>query len=130
MSQMGKTAATSTRIAPPDAAAAGLAASRLCELMELAAARRMQSQLHPGESSVAVTMSLRHLASASGFHGMVRVSASHHSVAGRLHHFIVNAFDERGLIAVSEQTRAVVDGRRFIAMARRRAGKHSMLLRV
>jgi fluoroacetyl-CoA thioesterase len=130
MSLMGKTAASRERIAPPDAAAAGLASSRLCELMELAAARLMRPRLGPGESSVAVAMNLRHVASTRGSRGLVRVSASHHSVAGRLHHFIVNAFDERGLIAVSEQTRAVVNGRRLVALARRRAGRASMLLQV
>ena len=102
--------------------------SRLCELMELAAARLMRPQLSAGESSVAVTMSLRHIAHGRGVHGVVRVSASHHAVAGRLHHFIVNAFDERGLIAVCEHTRAIVNGRRFMATARRRAGRPSMLL--
>ena len=53
-------------------------------------------------------MNLRHVASTSGGYGLVRAVASNHSVAGRMHRFVVNAFDERGLIAVCEHTRAVV----------------------
>jgi len=130
MSSMGKTAALSARIAPPDAAAAVLASSRLCELMELAAARLMRARLHAGESSVAITLKLRHLAVEAGAHGLTRVSVSHHAIEGRLHHFVVNAFDERGLIAECEHTRAIVNQRRFLASARRRAGRTSMLLEV
>jgi len=102
--------------------------TRLCELMELAAARQMRPHLQAGESSVAVTMSLRHIALGRGSSGVVRVSAGHHVIAGRLHHFIVNAFDERGLIAVCEHTRAIVNGRHFLANSRGRAGHHSILL--
>lgn len=126
MSSMGKTAAL--RDAPPDAAPAVLASSRLCELMELAAARLMRSALGPGESSVAVALKLRHVDFRSGARGTVRVAVSGHVVDGRLHRFIVNVFDERGLVAVCEHTRAVVNGRRFLATARRRAGEPSMLL--
>jgi fluoroacetyl-CoA thioesterase len=130
MSSMGKTAAASAHVAPPDAAPAVLATSRLCELMELAAARLLRPHLRPGESSVAVEMKLRHIAPQPGAYGAVRVVASHHSIEGRLHRFTVHAFDERGLVAVSEHTRALVNGRRFVARARRRAGKTSMLLEV
>jgi predicted thioesterase len=74
-------------------------------------------------------MSLRHVAITPGPRGSVRVAARQHFIAGRMHHFIVDAFDERGLIAVSEHTRAVVNDRRFRAATRRRAGRISMLLR-
>ena len=128
MSSMGKTAAL--RDAPPAAAPAVLASSRLCELMELAAARLVRPRLRTGESSVAVELKLRHVDFRSGAQGTVRVAVSEHTVDGRLHRFIVNAFDERGLVAVCEHVRAVVNGRRFLAMTRRRAGKPSMLLEV
>ena len=130
MSSMGKAAAEVAHVAPPDATPAVLATSRLCELMELAAARLMRPHLRTGESSVAVEIRLRHIAPQAGAHGVVRVAASHHSVEGRLHRFTVNAFDERGLVAVCELTRAVVNARRVVAQARRRAGKISMLLEV
>jgi len=130
MSPMGKAAATRARIAPPDAAPAVLAASHLCELLEHAAARRIRPHLRAGESSVAVATKLRHLEIAVGGHGPLRVSVSQHDIAGRLHHFVVHAFDDRGLIAESEHTRAVVNDRRFVANARRRTGRLSMLLAV
>ena len=130
MSSMGKAAAASVRIVPPGAAPAVLASSRLCELVELAAARWMRAHLRPGESSVAVEMKLRHVALPFGGHGPLRVSVGLHGMAGRLHQFIVNAFDERGLIAECEHTRAVVNNLRFVANARRRAGRISMLLEV
>jgi predicted thioesterase len=128
MSSMGKTAAL--RDAPPDAAPAVLASSRLCELMELAAARLMRPALRPGESSVALELKLRHLDFRGAGRGTVRVAVSGHVIDGRLHRFIVNAFDERGLVAECEHTRGGVNGRRLLARARRRAGQPSMLLEV
>jgi predicted thioesterase len=98
--------------------------------MELAAARRMRPGLTPGESSVAVSLKLRHVDFHTGAHGTVRVVVADHAIDGRLHRFIVNVFDERGLVAVSEHTRAVVNGRRLLAVARRRANLPSMLLDV
>ena len=77
MSSMGKTAAL--RDAPPAAAPAVLASSRLCELMELAAARLMRPRLRPGESSVAVELKLRHVDFRSGAQGTVRVAVSEHT---------------------------------------------------
>ena len=130
MSSMSKTAAACMRTFSPDAAPAVLASSRLCELMEMAAARLMRPQLGAGQASVSVETKLEHLAVAFGSRGPVRVAASHHSSLGRLHHFVVDAFDESGLIAVCEHTRAVVNRRRFMAISRKRAGQLSMLLEV
>ena len=88
--------------------------TRLCEIMELAAARSMRPHLRVGESSVSVGMDLQHFSCARSESRLIRAVASQHEVAGRLHHFIVNAFDDRGLIAVAEHTRAVVPGRRLL----------------
>jgi hypothetical protein len=50
--------------------------------------------------------------------------------SGREVRFLVHVFDESGLVASGEHSRAIVSGRRFEGLARRRAGKHSMLLSI
>jgi predicted thioesterase len=139
-----RTAEASLRVMPPDTAEAthqspegGLqvvpAASRMIELMEIAAARLMKSHLGNGESSVAVAMNVTY-AAASLRHapgGMtMRAVASYQGISGRLHRFRINAFDESGLIGAAEHTRAVVVERRLTSVARRIAGESSMLLLV
>jgi predicted thioesterase len=94
----------------PAAAPAVLATSRLCEVMELAAMRLMRAQLPPGECSISVAMNLRHVAGTRDARGLLRAAVSQHLISGRTHRFIVNAFDERGLVAVCEHTRVVVAG--------------------
>jgi predicted thioesterase len=105
-----------------------LPSSRLVELMELAAARLMRPRLAAGQSSIAIATQLNACAQTVG--GELRAVATARGVNGRLHHFEVNVFDSGGLVASCEHTRAVVVGRRLEAMARRRAGRHSMLLEV
>ncbi len=118
----------------PDEFPAVLAISRITALMEAAAIRLVQQGLHAAEVSVGVTMNVTHVAAAlkSGhIRGTsVRAVAIYRSVAGRLHHVAIDAFDESGLIASAEHTRAIVIGRRVEALARRRAGKRSMPLTV
>lgn len=118
----------------PDEFPAVVAISRITALMEAAAIRLVQQGLHAAEVSVGVTMNVTHVAAAlkSGhIRGTsVRAVASYRSVAGRLHHVAIDAFDESGLIASAEHTRAIVIGRRVEALARRRAGKRSMPLAV
>jgi predicted thioesterase len=144
MSLIGKTAEVRLRAFSPDAAEARdllpedgfpavlacsvLAIFRLTELMELAAARLMAPSLNGQESSLSVQMKVVHLVAQT--QGEVRAVATGRGRDGRLHHFHVQAFDETGLIASAEHTRAVVLPRRLLARARRRAGRLAMLLDV
>jgi predicted thioesterase len=109
------------------------AASRMVELMEIAAARLMKPHLRDGESSVAVAMNVTYAAPSlrqpSGGSTM-RAVASYNGTSGRLHRFRINAFDESGLIGTAEHTRAVVIERRLISIARQRAGEPGTLLTV
>jgi fluoroacetyl-CoA thioesterase len=113
MSLMGRTADATLRMFPSDTVdapqiPAGLANSRLIDLMELAAARLMRAQLRPGESSVAVSTNLRHAALSQARGDTLRASATCQAVEGRLHRFEVNAFDENGLVGSCEHVRAIV----------------------
>ena len=83
-----------------------LARSRMIELMELAAARLMKPHLRDAESSVSMEMKVTHIASTT-VGGTLRAVAAYAGVAGRLHRFKVNVFDESGLIGSAEHTRAV-----------------------
>jgi predicted thioesterase len=137
-----RTAEASLRVMPPDTAEATHqspegdlqvvpTASRMIELMEIAASRLMKSRLGDGESSVAVAMNVTY-AAASLRHpqggSTMRAVAAYHGIAGRLHRFKINAFDESGLIGTAEHTRAVVVERRLTSVARRIAGESGMLL--
>ena len=87
--------------------------------MEQAAARLVQQGLDDAHSSIGIAMNVTHAspALASGdFRGAsVRAVASYRGIAGRLHYVAVDAFDESGLIASAEHTRAIVIGRRVRA---------------
>ena len=97
-----------------------LARSRMIELMELAAARLMKPHLSDAETSVSIEMKVTHVASTT-VGGTLRAVATYAGVAGRLHRFRINVFDESGLIGSAEHTRAVIIERRLLAKARRRA---------
>jgi len=97
-----------------------LARSRMIELMELAAARLMKPQLRDAQSSVSMEMKVTHIASTT-VGGTLRAVAAYAGVAGRLHRFRINVFDESGLIGSAEHTRAVTTERRLLAKRRRRA---------
>jgi fluoroacetyl-CoA thioesterase len=102
----------------------------LVELMERAAARQMRRELSPGESSMATMMNLRHAAVIRSSRGHWRVEARRRAVRGRFHDFDIDVFDDSGWIACAEHTRAVVNERRLLAIARRRAGRPALLLQV
>jgi len=139
-----RTAEASLRVMPPDTAEATHqspegdlqvvpAASRMIELMEIAAARLMKSHLRERESSVAVATNVTYAAASLRLpHGgsTMRAVASYHGISGRLHRFKINAFDESGLIGTAEHTRAVAMERRLTSVARRIAGESSTLLLV
>ena len=97
------------------------ATSRMIALMEVAAARVMKGLLKPGQLSVGVGVSVRHVA-ATPLDVEVRASATFLGVAGGRYRFKVQAFDPGGLIGEGEHTRAIVDTARLLEGARDRAG--------
>ena len=99
-----------------------LARSRMIELMELAAARLMKPHLSDAETSVSIEMKVTHVASTT-VGGTLRAVATYAGVAGRLHRFRINVFDESGLIGSAEHTRAVILERHLLDKTRRRADK-------
>ena len=103
--------------------------SRLVQLMEQAAARLLRSQLHDGETSLALSMNITH-AVTGPISGNLRSVATYKGASGREHRFLVHVFDESGLVASAEHSRAIVGGQRIAGLARRRFGKASMLLGV
>ena len=117
--------AEATSLSSEDGSPAILATSRLVALMELAAARRMNPHLRDGESSVALSMNVTHVARTS-VSGLVRAVATPGSISGRIHRFTIHAFDETGLIGSAEHTRAVVVEKKLLAVAHRRAGQPSL----
>jgi len=137
-----RTAEASLSVSPPGSAEAkqesiegalGVpAASRMIELMEIAAARLMRARLRDGETSVAVSMNVTYAAPnlrrSPG--GTMRAVALDNGISGRLHRFKINAFDESGLIGTAEHTRAVVIERRLMSIARQRAGEPGMLVMI
>jgi len=133
MSHKSRTAEAILRLSPTLGAKdkAVLAASRITALMEQAAARLVQQGRDSSDSSVAIAMNVIHAgpALASGdFRGAtVRAVASYRGVAGRLHYVAIDAFDESGLIASAEQTRAIVSGRPAPALTRRRGATRAEL---
>jgi predicted thioesterase len=100
------------------------------DLVERAAARLMRRGLSPGQDSVSVALKLDHVAGTSTPFEHWSVTVRRVAVRGRLCDFRVEIFDDAGLIASAQHTRAVVIERRLMAVARRRAQLPSMLLQV
>jgi predicted thioesterase len=121
-----RTAVERTPFSPGGASPAVL----LAELVECAAARLMRRDLAPGQSSVAVALQVQQLAGTETPFAHWSVTVQRTAVRGRLQDFTVEVFDDRGLIARAEHTRAAVVERRVVALARRRAGLPAMLLQV
>jgi predicted thioesterase len=103
--------------------------SRIAQLMEQSAARLLRPQLGDGETSVTLTMNLTHVVTGP-ISGNLRSVATYQGASGREHRFIVHVFDESGLVASAEHSRAIVGARRILGMARRRTGRPAMLLGV
>jgi fluoroacetyl-CoA thioesterase len=142
MSQIGRTAEVRWRVPRPmnpRANANGLSAeshlpaipanSRLVELMESAAVKLVKPWLRPGESTLAVKLDVTHLRPLSRDTN-VRAVATYVGGAGRLHHFTIHAFDDTGLIASCDHTRAVVGARHALADVRPPQGGPPVLLEV
>jgi len=103
--------------------------SRIAQLMEQSAARLLRPQLRNGETSLTLSLNLTH-AVTGPISGNLRSVATYQGANGREHRFLVHVFDESGLVASAEHSRAIVGGRRLEGLARRRAGRPSMLLGV
>jgi predicted thioesterase len=103
--------------------------SRIAQLMEQAAARVLRPQLDDGETSLALSLNLTH-AVTGPISGNLRAVATYRGNSGREHRFLVHVFDESGLVASAEHSRAIVATRRIDGLARRRAGRPSMQLHV
>lgn len=141
MSQIGRTAEVRWRVPRPlnPRAKAGLpveshvpaipANSRLVELMESAAVKLVKPWLRPGESTLAVKLDVTHLRAPSPDTN-VRAVATYAGGSARLHHFTIHAFDDTGLIASCDHTRAVVGARHALTDVRAPQGGPSVLLEV
>lgn len=121
--------AGAARVSPPHTERSAVPwTAQVVDLVEVATARLLLSRLRDGESSVAIETDLTHLVPTSST--AFRVTAKERGMSGRLHRFAVHVFDETGLIASATHTRAIVDRRRLLGVARRRVGLPSMQLRV
>ena len=130
MSQIGRTAEVRWRVPrplKPRAKANGLsleegfpampANSRVVDLMESAAVKLIKPWLRPGESSLAVKLDVTYLRPLSRDTN-VRAVATYMGGSGRLHRFTIHAFDDTGLIASCDHTRAVVGARHALVEVR------------
>jgi fluoroacetyl-CoA thioesterase len=141
MSQIGRTAEVRWRVPRPrnPRAKGGLsleadvpaipANSRVVELMESAAIKLMKPWLSDAESTLGVKLDVTYLRPPTR-DAMVRAVATYTGGAGRLHHFTIHAFDENGLIASCEHTRAVVTPRRVTAATLATVGRPATILEV
>jgi predicted thioesterase len=93
--------------------------SRIAQLMEQAAARLLRPQLVEGETSLPLSLDLTH-AVTGPISGNLRAVATYQGESGREHRFLVHVFDESGLVASAEHSRAIVGGRGVAAFARKR----------
>ena len=96
-----------------------LATARMIGLMEIAAARLMESLLKPGELSVGVAVDVVHQA-ATPVGESVTVTASYRGVTGKLHSFEVEVADAGGVAGRGVHTRAIVDAKRLLTGAEKR----------
>lgn len=134
MTQIGKTAEVRLRVSPPLPAEAPTLSSiygpeegfPAVVAMHRAASKLLEPLLVPGQDSVTVETRITHFALAA--HGEVRAVATYLGGQDRRHFFRVHVFDESGLIAEADHTRAVVLPKRLHAIARHRAGLPAMLL--
>jgi fluoroacetyl-CoA thioesterase len=111
--------AQSLTLSAEDSFPAVLATSRMIALMEIAAARVMKMELQSGQTSVGLSIDVRHTA-ATPVGCTVRAVATYLGKVERSFRFNVEAFDEAGVIGNGEHTRAIVDTERLLAGAIRR----------
>ena len=132
MTQIGKTAEARLQVLPThraeDPSFSPEEGFPAVVAMHRAAARLLEPLLVPGEDSVTVETRITHFALATP--GEVRAVATYLGGQDRRHFFRVHVFDNAGLIAEADHTRAVVLPKRLRAIARHRAGLPAMLLDV
>lgn len=114
-----KDTAQAVAIAPDDVFPAVFGTSRMISLMEIASARLMKPLLQPGEMSVGVSVSVKHLA-ATPVGSTVRAVSTFLGQEGKLFRFRVEAFDETGPIGEGEHVRAIISSERLLASAAKR----------
>jgi predicted thioesterase len=102
--------------------------SRIAQLMEQAAARLLRPQLEEGETSLTLSLDLTHVVTGP-ISGNLRAVATYQGGSGREHRFLVHVFDESGLVASANHSRAIVGARRAAGLTRRR-GKPPVPLHV
>lgn len=94
-----------------------LATPRVLAIAEQATLGALAGRLEPGTTTVAVRVSLDHVAP-SPVGDTVTAEATVEKVEGRRVIFTVSVSDARGLIAAGRVTRVVVDTERFMAKCR------------
>ena len=92
------------------------ATSRMIGLMEIAAARCMNSLLEPGQLSVGVGINIRHTA-ATPVNNKVWARATFTGREGKLYKFILEAFDAGGKVGEGDHTRAIIVTERLLGRA-------------
>ena len=112
--------ASALSIEPGDSFPAVFATSRMVALMELAAARLMNSELKPGELSVGVGVEVKHHAATLNGE-IVRAKATFLGMDGKFFRFAVELFDAAGLAGSGQHTRAIVRTERLLEGAKKRA---------
>ncbi|ASP37808.1 thioesterase [Bacterioplanes sanyensis] len=95
------------------------ATSRMVAVLELAAARLMQSELQPGELSVGVNVNVDHVA-ATPIGATVKAIARFIGMQGKLYAFEVELHDGAGLAGKGTHTRAIVSTERLLQGAAKR----------
>ncbi|MGB0866748.1 MAG: thioesterase family protein [Granulosicoccaceae bacterium] len=99
-----------------------LATARMIALMEIAAARLMESLLKPGELSVGVAVDVVHQAATPAGEA-VTVTATYKGLTGKLHSFEVQVADAGGVVGKGVHTRAIINGKRLITSAQKRVAE-------
>jgi predicted thioesterase len=89
------------------------ATSRMIALMEIAAARLMKPLLQPGQLSVGVEVSVRHLA-ATPNNTEVIATAIFLGMQGKLYSFRIEVHDPGGLVGEGKHSRAIIHADRLL----------------
>jgi fluoroacetyl-CoA thioesterase len=108
--------AKAQRLGPDDEFPEVWATSRMILLMEIAATRLMKPIVGPGNMSVGVGVTVKHIA-ATPINSKVRARATYLEREGKLYKFTVEAFDEGGKVGEGDHTRAIVSTQRLEARA-------------
>jgi len=99
-----------------------LATARMVALMEISAARNMNSLVKDGEQSVGVNVNVTHLAPTL-CEDNVTVVSIFKGMEGKLYNFDVEIHDTGGLAGKGTHTRAIVKTERLLQGAQKRINK-------